>query len=193
MSILFDANYTTNNTSVTQKTPMQLRMSNLESDIYSSAFTVSATAEYKFETEIATITPSIGIRYTNINVDSYDISIDEERLYKVEKDYQEIWSLPLNIKFEKEFVTEGGTTITPTVNLGTTFNFGDLHATSKAKIDGIEHTSILKMQNFDRITFDSGVGLEIRNGDFSVGANYDIQLSKHQNNHSFQVNFKYEF
>lgn len=70
---------------------------------------LQAMTGYDFNTQIATITPEVGMRYVNIKQDGYKDSADQ----KVGSKTDDVWTAVAGVKVAKDFALENGMTITP--------------------------------------------------------------------------------
>ena len=65
---------------------------------------------------------------------------------------------------------------------------------ARVKIPGLAGAADVKMQQVDYATFDGTAGFEVGNGQgFSVGVNYNLQLSEHRTGHGVFGTLRYEF
>jgi hypothetical protein len=166
----------------------------LKGDVNSEAWHTGLRAEYCFETPVLDIIPHAGVRWTGIHTDSYKVERGGGTLFKVDDSYQSIWTFPVGVSFTKTFNSDSGWTFRPQVDVGVIPAAGDVKSTSRVRIPGVAGNADLKVQQVDYITFDGTAGIEIANGKgFSIGLNYNLQLSEHRTGHGVFGTLRYEF
>jgi uncharacterized protein with beta-barrel porin domain len=169
-------------------------MSRLKGDVNSDAWHAGLRAEYRLETDVLDIIPHAGVRWTGIHTDSYKVKSGGESLFKVDDSYQSIWTFPVGVTFAKTFEGGGGWSFRPQLDAGVIPAAGDVKAKSRARLSNGSHLPESKTQVMDYVTFDGTAGLEVANKNgFSVGINYNLQLSEHRTGHGVFGTFRYDF
>ncbi len=188
-----DMGYAYTNSEVEQALPTILGFTKSNTNIDSHIFTIGAGASYLFDTQWLDIIPNLGIRYTNVYTSSYDVKVSGANVVHTASDSQDIFSIPLSVTFAKDFESASGWNIRPSLDLGVTYSFGDLEATTKSSIPTVAGNATYHVENVDRFAFTGGLGLEFAKNTVSFAINYDLQASKHETNHGLQATFRYEF
>lgn len=188
-----DVGYTSSYNKLKQELPSSMQMDDIKSDVTSSAWTAGLRGEYKFATEALDIIPHVGVRYTGLTTDDYKAKSGGGTVFKVDQDFQSIWTFPVGVTFAKEITTDSGWTFRPQVDLGITPATGDVKAKSKVRVPGIDAAAEMKMQVVDYMSYDGGIGLEMKKDNVSFGINYNIQASEHRTGHGVFGTLRYEF
>lgn len=188
-----DVGYTSTYNKVKQETPTALQMGDIKSDVTSRAWTAGLRGEYKFATEALDIIPHVGVRYLGLTSDSYKAKIGGETVFKADEAYQSIWTFPVGVTFAKEITNDSGWTFRPQVDLGITPATGDVKAKSRVRIPNVDGSAEMKMQVMDYMSYDGGIGLEMKKDNVSFGVNYNIQASEHRTGHGVFGTLRYEF
>ncbi|UQZ91383.1 hypothetical protein C4J81_18975 (plasmid) [Deltaproteobacteria bacterium Smac51] len=191
-----DIGYTAIDNEIDQKLPAEMGMgSKLRADVDSDAFTVGLTGQYRFTTSNnLNITPHLGMRYTKISTDDANVKAGSERVFKVDTEDQNLFQIPLGVKFSGDIITDGGWTITPSADLGVLFTMGDTDVDSKARIVGTGFRGTTNSDVVDSAAFTGALGIKAKadNG-LSLGLDYGILASGNQTDHSVSGMLRFEF
>ncbi len=193
LTLSADMGYTHVNNDINMSLPTSLGYSQADADMDSNIFTIGAEVSYLYETQLLDIMPYLGLRYTNVHSSSYDVKVSGSTVVNTESDSQNVFSIPMGISFAKEFNTANNWNIKPSLDLGLTYSFGDLEATSTSSIPTVVGSATYNVENVDRFAFNGGLGLEIAKNNLSFALNYDLQASEHETSHAVQATFRYKF
>ncbi len=172
------------------RTENQMSGLNAKKEDYSAnSITLGAVAEYRLETEAVDLIPYAGLRLTNVNVDSVNYM---DRVHFGSQNAT-VFSIPLGLRVEKEFMTDTGVSVIPHANVGFEFAFGDLDDVEAVTVVGVRNESRFMNNTFDPVTFQLGLGVEFVKEQYSFNLDYDYRLSNYSNEHSFMANFRYKF
>ena len=189
-----EGGYTGTYSDLRQDLPTSMNMASLKADVNSRAWHAGLRAEYCFETPVLDIIPHAGVRWVGSTIDGYSSKSAGATVFKADQSYQSIWTFPVGINFAKSFGSESGWSFKPQVDLGVIPAAGDVKSTARIRIPGVTGSSDLQMQQVDYVTFDGTAGFEVANGKgFSVGINYNLQLSEHRTGHNVYGTLRYEF
>lgn len=188
-----DVGYTRNFSAMEQDLPQSMDMAGLKADVNSDAWTAGLRGEYKFATSALDIIPHVGVRYTGIRSEDYKAKSAGETVFKVEESFQSLWTFPVGVTLSKEIDTASGWTFTPKVDLGIVAAAGDLGSKSRTRIPGLNTTAEMETQVVDSVSFDGGLGFEVKNDNVAFGLNYNIQASEHRTGHGLFGTVRYEF
>ena len=170
-------------------------MPSLEANnVYSRAWHAGLRAEYRLETPALDIIPHAGVRWIGIHLDGYNVKGGGGTVFKVDDSYQSIWTFPVGVTFAKTFSFDSGWSFKPQVDAGVIPAAGDVKSKARVRIPGVAGSADLKVQQVDYTTFDGTAGFEVANGKgFSIGLNYNLQLSEHRTGHGVFGTLRYEF
>ncbi|MEX0922579.1 MAG: autotransporter domain-containing protein, partial [Rhodovibrionaceae bacterium] len=110
-------------------------------DYDSEVFSVQAEAGYAFDLYPATITPFLGVRYTEAMTDSYDESGAGAANLSVDDSDAESLTTTLGVDFSAEFKASEEVTIIPSLRLGWEHEFDDSHQSIGAHFVGVPASS----------------------------------------------------
>lgn len=142
-------------------------------DTDTTAVTVGLRGEYKFETQYVDITPHLGVRYTNLDMDSYDAKMDGEIIATTSADNMQIFSIPFGVTFAKEF-TSGDWSVKPVFDITLTANAGDTDFDMDTTFIGTK-TLNLSTEVMDDFTYGGTLGIDAKYGQslgFGINVNY---------------------
>ncbi len=188
-----DVGYTFVNNDVEMALPTSLGYSEAKTDMDSNVFTLGAEASYLFETQLVDVMPHLGLRYTNVHTSAYDVQVEGATVVDTKSDSQDIFSIPVGVTFSKDFTTANAWNVRPSLDLGMTYSFGDLEASSTSSIPTVVGSTTYNVENVDRFAFNGGIGLEMAKDNVSFGMHYDVQASRHETSHGLQATFRYAF
>jgi len=175
-----------------QKLPTSMRTGELKADVNSHAITTGLRGEYKLETAVLDIIPHASGRYTSLIIERYDVK-REGTVFRVAQSQQDIWTFPAGLTFSKDIATGRGWTIKPQLDLSVIPATGDVRTKSRARIPDVGSAATLETQVVDYLTWQGGVGFELKGDNLSVGINYNIQASDHRTGHGVFGTLRYEF
>ena len=167
-------------------------MGTAEADVYTRAFTADLRAEYLFRTDILDIMPHIGVRYTALYTDDYDLEVNNSRLNSVESDMQNIVQFPVGVTFSKD-IAASGWIVKPQVDLAVVPAVGELRTVSEVSWAGINATDDVSTRVMDTVSYTGRAGIQAEMGNFAIGLNYGIQAAWHETNHSLNAGFTWKF
>lgn len=156
-----------------------------------SVFTVGVRAEKLYTNGNTQIVPYTGLRYYNVDPDSYTAYYDGAKFGEYDADRQNIWTLPLGVSLRNETVTENGWRLTPKVDVAYIWAFGDTD-------NSFDLNTGSGVDNFEYTVMDSGswlgsVGFEAGKGDWNFGLGYSYQKGSHAEANKWFVNAEYSF
>ncbi len=187
-----DVNYTSTYNKLEQELPAAMQMDSLKSDVTAWAISAGLRGEYKIETSVLDITPHVGVRYTSLNTDEYDVKSGGTVL-SGDGISQSIWTFPVGVAFSKEIETGNGWRVKPSLDLAVIPAAGDIEARGDVRFTGVSGTAELETQTMDYISYMGQAGLEFGNDTVSFGVNYNLQTGVHSTSHGVFGTFRYEF
>lgn len=137
--------------------------------------------------------PYAGLRYMNIDTDSYNGSIDGKTAAHYSTDKADLWLLPVGISISHESVTAGGWKVRPTADIAYVWTLGDKNTAMDITVPGVNATDRLGYDIMDSGFFVGKLGLEAEKGDWIYGLGYVCQKGSHAQNSKFMLNVTYSF
>lgn len=119
--------------------------------------------------------PYAGLRYMNIDTDSYNGSIDGKTAAHYSTDKADLWLLPVGISISHESVTAGGWKVRPTADIAYVWTLGDKNTAMDITVPGVNATDRLGYDIMDSGFFVGKLGLEAEKGDWTYGLGYACQ------------------
>ena len=192
LGLTADVNYTSTYNKLEQELPSGMQMRDLKSDVKAYAISAGLRGEYKLETSVLDIIPHVGVRYTSLNTDEYDVKSGGTVL-KGDSINQSIWTFPVGVVFSKEIETGNGWHFRPNLDLAVIPAAGDIKARGDVRFTGVSGSAEMETQTMDYISYMGGLGLEFGNDTTTMGVNYNIQLGAKTTAHGVFGTFRYEF
>lgn len=90
-----------------------------------SVFTLGIRAEKLYTNGNTQIVPYTGLRYYNVDPDSYTAYYNGQKFGEYDAERQNIWTLPVGVSLRNETVTDSGWRITPKADVAYIWAFGD--------------------------------------------------------------------
>lgn len=187
-----DVHYTSTSNDVEQDVPSSMYMDDLKSDITAWAISAGLRGEYKLETSVLDIIPHVGVRYTSLNTDDYNVKSGGTVL-KGDSIKQNIWTFPVGVAFSKSIETGNGWRVKPLLDLAVIPAAGDIKAESDVRFTGVPGSVEMKTRTMDYITYMGQAGIEFGSDSLSLGLNYNLQAGSNTTGHGVFGTFRYEF
>lgn len=137
------------------------------------------------------VVPYVGLRYFNVDGDSYTTNYNGNVAFQNEADSQNVWTLPVGVSLRNETVTESGWRFTPKFDLAYIFAFGDTD--SAVTVNSGSGMSTLSYDVMDSSSWLASAALEAGNGDWSYGVGYSYQKGSDVENNKWFLNVNYSF
>lgn len=137
------------------------------------------------------VVPYVGLRYFNVDSDSYTTNYNGNVAFQNEADSQNVWTLPVGVSLRNETVTESGWRFTPKFDLAYIFAFGDTD--SAVTVNSGSGMSTLSYDVMDSSSWLASAALEAGNGDWSYGVGYSYQKGSDVENNKWFLNVNYSF
>ena len=195
IGIMADFGYSSTKHDLSQDLPKELDFGNLNGEMDSYALTAGLAAEYIFATDYLNITPHAGVRYTNLHSQSYDVDSAQGTVFEVDSATQNIFSFPVGIRFSKDFESASGWNFNTKLDVGATFNTGDVEAESTVSIPhrAVAAKDSVKMEILEPTVYNAALGVNVGKGVVNFGLEYTLQTSEHRADHGVNATFRYEF
>ena len=190
-SLVADAGFTQVSNDLEQSTG-NAKYSKIKADVDSSAVTLGLRGEYKLNVATMDVTPHLGVRYTRLNVDSYDAKHNGEVLAATDFDTLQMFSIPFGVTLSKD-ITAGDWSIKPVFDLTLTANAGDTDAKLNTTFIGANSLD-LNSEAFDSFTYGATLGIDAKYGEnFSIGLNTNYTGSSNADEFGVMGNARYMF
>ena len=163
--------------------------SRITGDTDGSLFSVGSTTGYQYQIDKITVTPTAGIRYTTLGLDSYtetgglglDVDDDVDTLIT-----------ELGATASATYDLDKGWQVSPNIRLAWEHEYLGEEEEVTARIGGQTFTQ----EGFEREqdTINVGVGIELSNSDkLSISLDYDGRIGSDFESHSGSLNLRYSF
>ena len=156
-----------------------------------SVFTVGVRAEKLYTEGSTQIVPYTGLRYYNVDPDSYTAYYDGAKFGEYDADRQNIWTLPVGVSLRNETVTESGWKIVPQANVAYIWAFGDTD--NSFDLNTGSGVSTLDYTVMDSGSWLGSLGIEAGKDDWNFGLGYSYQKGSHAEANKWFVNVEYSF
>ena len=163
----------------------------LTADREVNILTAGIRAEKLYVNGNTQVVPYVGLRYFNVDGDSYTTNYNGNVAFQNEADSQNVWTLPVGVSLRNETVTESGWRFTPKFDLAYIFAFGDTD--SAVTVNSGSGMSTLSYDVMDSSSWLASAALEAGNGDWSYGVGYSYQKGSDVENNKWFVNVNYSF
>ena len=190
-SLLADAGFTQVSNDIEQSVNYK-DYSKVKADVDSTAITLGLRGEYKLSVATMDVTPHLGVRYTRLNIDSYDAKSNGYILASTDFDAMQMFSIPFGVTVSKD-IAAGAWTIKPVFDLTLTANAGDTDAKMNTTFIGARSLD-LTSEAFDSFTYGATFGLDAKYGEnFSIGLNTNYTGSSNADEFGVMGNARYMF
>lgn len=163
----------------------------LSTSVDSSILIFGIEGRYAFEVNGFEIAPHFGLRYQNLDVDSYDVAYRSGTALRGGSYSADIWTLPLGVSFGAAF-TDDGWDIRPALDLAIIPAIGDTDADQDVEFTGMGSASV-ESDIMDRVNYGLKLGLDAEYGTFGLGLGYSFMGSGSSKNHQLTGNLRYLF
>lgn len=159
----------------------------------SAAFTVGLTAQYTFETSMLDVTPHVGLRYTSLELDDYDVDSSYGVIASTDADRANVFSIPVGVTLSSD-IDAGAWTVKPALDLQVTANTGDTEFDTDTTFSGANRAASLSAEILDDWTYGATLGIEAQyNKALSLGVNVSYVGSENANELGVTGNVRYAF
>ncbi|PWM79706.1 MAG: hypothetical protein DBY32_02265 [Phascolarctobacterium sp.] len=156
-----------------------------------SVFTVGVRAEKLYTNGNTQIVPYTGLRYYNVDPDSYTAYYNGQKFGEYDAERQNIWTLPVGVSLRNETVTDSGWRITPKADVAYIWAFGDTDNSVDLNVAG--GVSTLDYTVMDSGSWLGALGIEAGKDDWCFGVGYSYQKGSHAEADKWYVNVEYSF
>lgn len=137
--------------------------------------------------------PYAGLRYMNVDTDSYTGTIDGKAAANYRPDKADLWLLPVGVSITNETVSESGWKVRPTADIAYVWTMGDNDNAMGITVPGINAQDRLGYELMDSGFFVGRLGLEAEKDDWTYGVSYSYQKGSDAQSNKWFVDVKYSF
>ena len=164
-----------------------------KSSVDTNVYSLGLTAKYAFNTDFATITPHLGVRYTSLNADSYDVQSSYGVLATTSYDSAKVVSFPAGVTLTKD-IKLNAWKLQPTFDVTLTANTGDTEATYNTYFTGADSKVKLESEFVDSFTYGLTAGFEAQHeSGVALGLGVNYEGSSNTNSYGVTGNVRYTF
>ncbi|MCK0535367.1 MULTISPECIES: autotransporter domain-containing protein [unclassified Anaerobiospirillum] len=139
------------------------------------------------------IVPHLGLRYTRLDMDSYDVMSDYGRVGSVTTSSASMFTIPAGITISKEYFSEEWS-FQPSIDFNVTGSFGDDSLDGSIHWDGVGNFDVSTKTEFtDNVSYGVLVGFGAQSERLSVGAGLGYTTSSSVDEFSLTGNLRYAF
>ncbi|MBQ8744202.1 MAG: autotransporter domain-containing protein, partial [Mailhella sp.] len=162
-----------------------------KADVDSTAFTADLRAEYQLKTDWVDVLPHVGVRYTALRTDGYDLKAGGV-LNSVDRVTQNIVQFPIGVTLSKDFAFADWN-VKPMVDVSFIPAVGDKDVETKVRFSGVNAVDSFDSRVMDSSSWAATMGVQAEKGDFSLGLNYGVQASSHETDQNIQLKLGWKF
>ena len=167
-------------------------MGTLKADTDTTVTSVGLRGEYLFATPMVDIVPHVGLRYTSLDMDSYDVHSDAGVLASTDADSIQVFSIPFGVTFSKDMAM-GNWLVKPVFDLTLTANTGDDEIDSTTTFSGMQSVA-LSTEIMDSFTYGATLGINAQYQEsISFGLNVGYTGSSSADEFGVNANARYTF
>ena len=193
-SIVGDVSYTVVDNDVEASTEFG-NIGKLETSLDSANLSIGVTGAYAFETTAGIeVTPHVGLRYSNIDIDDYTVDSKAGTIGSYSADSLSVFSIPVGVTIASEF--QAGTwSVKPSFDVTLTGNFGDDENEGTFHWNGVENIdSSLTSEIFDNFTYGATLGVAAQSASgISLGLSVGYTGSSNVDDFGVNANARFTF
>ena len=188
-SVVGDISYTVADNEVEASTSVD----HIGAQMDSTNLSVGVTGKYDLSFNGVNVTPHVGLRYSNIDLDDYTID-GEEVVGSADSDKLNLFSIPVGVTIAKEFKGESWT-VAPSFDLTLTGQFGDDELDGSVSWAGVSNlTTDTTTEVFDNFTYGATLGVEAQSvGGVALGINVGYTGSSNVDEFGVNANARFTF
>ena len=188
-SVVGDISYTVADNEVEASTAVD----HIGAQMDSTNLSVGVTGKYDLSFNGVNVTPHVGLRYSNIDLDDYTID-GEEVVASADSDKLNLFSIPVGVTIAKEFKGESWT-VAPSLDLTLTGQFGDDELDGSVSWAGVSNlTTDTTTEVFDNFTYGATLGVEAQSvGGVALGINVGYTGSSNVDEFGVNANARFTF
>ena len=188
-SVVGDISYTVADNEVEASTSVD----HIGAQMDSTNLSVGVTGKYELSFNGVNVTPHVGLRYSNIDLDDYTID-GNDAIASADSDKLNLFSIPVGVTIAKEFKGESWT-VAPSFDLTLTGQFGDDELDGSVSWAGVSNlTTDTTTEVFDNFTYGATLGVEAQSvGGVALGINVGYTGSSNVDEFGVNANARFVF
>ena len=188
-SVVGDISYTVADNEVEASTAFD----RLGAQMDSTNLSVGVTGKYELSFNGVNVTPHVGLRFSNIDLDDYTID-GEEVVASADSDKLNLFSIPVGVTIAKEFKGESWT-VAPSLDLTLTGQFGDDEFEGSVSWAGVSNLNTdTTTEVIDNFTYGATLGVEAQSvGGIALGINVGYTGSSNVDEFGVNANARFTF
>ena len=188
-SVVGDISYTVADNEVEASTSVD----HIGAQMDSTNLSVGVTGKYELSFNGVNVTPHVGLRFSNIDLDDYTID-GNEVVASADSDKLNLFSIPVGVTIAKEFKGESWT-VAPSFDLTLTGQFGDDELDGSVSWAGVSNLSTdTTTEVFDNFTYGATLGIEAQSvGGVALGINVGYTGSSNVDEFGVKANARFTF
>ena len=188
-SVVGDVSYTVADNEVEASTAFD----HLGAQMDSTNLSVGVTGKYKLSFNGVNVTPHVGLRFSNIDLDDYTID-GEEVVASADSDKLNLFSIPVGVTIAKEFKGESWT-VAPSFDLTLTGQFGDDEFEGSVSWAGVSNLNTdTTTEVIDNFTYGATLGVEAQSvSGIALGINVGYTGSSNVDEFGVNANARFTF
>lgn len=166
----------------------------LDTSLDSTNLSVGVTGKLDLNVGGTKVSPYIGLRYQRLDLDDYGVRGKQNgQIANYQNDTTELWSVPFGIAISKDYITDTGWQLRPSLDLHLKANLGDDDASGKVSWLGTNAVQNVSSEVVDPFSYGVNAGFSAKNGNFSLGAGVSYTGSENTDEVAVQANLRYDF
>ena len=188
-SVVGDVSYTVADNEVEANTAFD----RLGAQMDSTNLSVGVTGKYELSFNGVNVTPHVGLRFSNIDLDDYTID-GEEVVASADSDKLNLFSIPVGVTIAKEFKGESWI-VAPSFDLTLTGQFGDDEFEGSVSWAGVSNLNTdTTTEVIDNFTYGATLGVEAQSvGGIALGINVGYTGSSNVDEFGVNANARFTF
>ena len=166
----------------------------LDTSLDSTNLSVGVTGKLDLNVAGTKVSPYVGLRYQRLDLDDYGVRGKQNgNIANYQNDTTELWSVPFGVAISKDYITDGGWQLRPSLDLHLKANLGDDDASGKVSWLGTNAVQNVSSEVVDPFSYGVNAGFSAKNGNFSLGAGVSYTGSENTDEVAVQANVRFDF
>lgn len=190
-TLVGDVSYTAVSNDVSATTPAS-SIGKVGADIDCSSFSFGLTSKFDFSLGDFTLSPHIGMRYSHLDIDDYDVT-GRETYASFAAQSMDVFSAPVGVMLATD-IAAGDWQVQPALDLTITPHFGDTELKGDVIWTGVSIRSYSTVTEvLDDVTYGATLGIAASNGALSFGLSLSYTGSSNTDELGLQANARLSF
>lgn len=191
LTLVGDVSYTAVSNDVSATTQAS-NIGKVGADIYSSNFSLGLTSKFDFALGDFTLSPHIGMRYSHLDIDNYDVT-GRETYASFAAQSMDVFSVPVGVMLATD-IAAGDWQVQPALDLTITPYLGDNELKGDVSWTGVSIRSYQTVTEvLDDVTYGATLGLAASNGAVSFGLSLNYTGSSNTDELGLQAHARLSF